>query len=70
LFEPYLVRVVLLLGKSAAAGIILRVVDMKPFLGLVGILIGAMASEFNDQVTAVAYMPELLPACFKVYKDE
>jgi DHA2 family multidrug resistance protein len=29
-------------------------VDIKPLLGLGGVLIAAMASEFNDQVTAVA----------------
>src|ERR1700691_3434284 len=27
---------------------------MKPFLGLVGILIAAMTAEFNDQVTSIA----------------
>jgi DHA2 family multidrug resistance protein len=29
-------------------------VDIKPFIGLVGVLIAAMTSEFNDQVTSVA----------------
>jgi len=29
-------------------------VDIKPLFGLVGILIAAMTSEFNDQVTAIA----------------
>jgi MFS transporter, DHA2 family, multidrug resistance protein len=29
-------------------------VDIKPFLGLGGVLIAAVASEFNDQVTAIA----------------
>jgi DHA2 family multidrug resistance protein len=29
-------------------------VDIKPFLGLVGVLIAAMTSEFNDQVTSIA----------------
>src|SRR5258707_14610438 len=28
--------------------------DIKPFLGLCGVLIAAMTSEFNDQVTSVA----------------
>jgi MFS transporter, DHA2 family, multidrug resistance protein len=28
--------------------------DIKPFLGLVGVLIAAMTSEFNDQVTSIA----------------
>jgi MFS transporter, DHA2 family, multidrug resistance protein len=28
--------------------------DMKPFVGLVGILIAAIASEFNDQATVIA----------------
>src|SRR6195256_5634841 len=37
-----------LLKKLAGA------VDIKPFFGLIGVLIAAMASEFNDQVTAVA----------------
>jgi DHA2 family multidrug resistance protein len=27
---------------------------MKPFIGLAGILIAAMTSEFNDQVTSLA----------------
>jgi hypothetical protein len=30
------------------------VMDIKPLLGLGGVLIAAMASEFNDQVTAIA----------------
>ena len=29
-------------------------VDIKPMLGLLGVLIAAMTSEFNDQVTSVA----------------
>jgi DHA2 family multidrug resistance protein len=28
---------------------------MKPFLGLGGILIGAMTAEFNDQVTSIGF---------------
>jgi hypothetical protein len=28
--------------------------DMKPLVGLVGILIAAIASEFNDQATVIA----------------
>jgi MFS transporter, DHA2 family, multidrug resistance protein len=29
-------------------------IDIKPLFGLAGVLIAAMASEFNDQVTAIA----------------
>jgi len=37
-----------LLKKLAGA------VDIKPFFGLIGVLIAAMTSEFNDQVTSIA----------------
>jgi hypothetical protein len=31
-----------------------RPMDIKPFVGLGGVLIAAMTSEFNDQVTSIA----------------
>src|SRR6202171_493221 len=37
-----------LLKKLAGA------VDIKPFFGLIGVLVAAMTSEFNDQVTSIA----------------
>src|SRR5258708_17710779 len=37
-------------GRSVARGL----VDIKPLFGLGGVLIAAMTSEFNDQVTSIA----------------